>query len=70
MRDYSETVAAEIDAEVSKIITECYNRTTELLTEHMDKLHKVAEYLFKNEKIDGELFRKIMEDEEISSEDE
>ena len=69
MRDYSETVAAEIDTEVSKIITECYNRTTEILTEHMDKLHKVAEYLFKNEKIDGETFRKLMEGEEIPTEE-
>ena len=69
MRDYSETVAAEIDTEVSKIITGCYKRTTEILTEHMDKLHKVAEYLFKNEKIDGETFRKLMEGEEISTEE-
>ena len=66
MRDYSETVAAEIDAEVNKIVTGCYKRTTDILTEHMDKLHKVAEYLFKNEKIDGETFRKLMEGEEVN----
>ena len=70
MRDYSETVAAEIDSEVSRIVTTCYQRTTEILTEHMDKLHKVAEYLFKHEKIDGDDFRRIMEGEEIISEDE
>ncbi len=68
MRDYSENVAAEIDAEVSKIVTGCYKRTTDILTEHMDKLHKVAEYLFKYEKIDGDDFRKLMEGEEITPE--
>ncbi|MBR5273176.1 MAG: ATP-dependent zinc metalloprotease FtsH [Clostridia bacterium] len=70
MRDYSESVAAEIDAEVSKVITGCYKRTTDILSEHMDKLHKVAEYLFKHEKIDGDDFRKIMEGEEIVSDEE
>ncbi|MFR8531737.1 MAG: hypothetical protein ACLVDB_11620, partial [Anaeromassilibacillus sp.] len=32
-----------------------------ILTEHMDQLQKVAEFLFHNEKMSGEEFRAVME---------
>lgn len=45
-RNYSEEVAAEIDKEINRIITNGYVETEKKLTEHMDKLHAVAQYLF------------------------
>ena len=60
-RNYSEEVAALIDEEVSSIINNCYSQTRQKLTEHMDKLHAVARYLFLNEKMDGDQFTEIME---------
>ncbi len=60
-QDYSEQVAAEIDAEIHSIITEAYGKAKALLTEHMDKLHFISEFLLKNEVMDGEQFKAAME---------
>ena len=60
VRNYSETVASEIDAEIEDIIRNAYARTQSILTEHMDKLHIVAQKLFENEKMTGEEFASIM----------
>ena len=65
-RDYghvnncSQEVAAKIDEEVHRIIETAYNRGTQILTEHKDKLNAVAKYLFDHEKMDGETFKQIM----------
>ena len=63
-RNYSEEVAAEIDEEINAIITGCYDKTREILSSHIDKLHAVAQYLFQNEKLDGEQFKALMEGRE------
>ena len=62
-KDYSEAFAQEIDEEISAIIHNGYDRTEKILTEHMDKLHELAQYLIKYEKIDGEKFAKLMNGE-------
>ena len=62
-RDYSESVAAEIDSEIERIINEAYARTENILTEHKDKLEKVAQRLIAVEKIEGDEFMKIMTDD-------
>ena len=64
-RNYSEEVAAEIDEEINAIITGCYDKTREILSSHIDKLHAVAQYLFQNEKLDGEQFKALMEGREV-----
>ncbi len=69
-RNYSEEVAAEIDAEINAIITDCYGKTREILTTHLDKLHAVAKYLFQNEKLDGEQFKALMEGREVPADSE
>lgn len=61
--NYSETVAAEIDAEMRDIIEDSYQKATDILNDNMDKLHYLAKYLMKYEKIDGETFINIMKDE-------
>ncbi len=63
---YSETKAAEIDAEVHRIIDDAYQRCTKILTEHDKQLHDVAEYLLRNETMDGETFVKIFNGELVS----
>ena len=60
-QDYSEEVAAKIDSEIHDIISEAYNKAKTLLNENMDKLHFVAEFLLKNEIMDGEQFKAAME---------
>ena len=60
-KDYSEETAALIDEEVKKIIQTAYERAVRILTEHIDKLHIVAGILMEKEKIEGEEFDKIFE---------
>ena len=59
-KNYSEEVAGLIDEEVKKIVDTAYQKATDLLNEHMEKLHKVAGVLMEKEKIDGDEFEEIM----------
>ncbi|MBQ4067460.1 MAG: hypothetical protein IJD22_07450, partial [Clostridia bacterium] len=68
-RNFSEAVAARIDEEINKIITDAYNEAKRLLTEHMDKLHFVAKFLHKNEVMDAEQFRRAMEEDDVTFEE-
>ena len=69
-RNYSENVAAMIDEEVEKIINEAYERTEKILSEHIDKLHLLAETLVKLEKVNEEQFISLMENGELPEEKE
>ena len=60
-QDYSDDTAAKIDSEIHKIISEAYDNAKMILTENMDKLHFVAEFLVRNEVMDGEQFAAAME---------
>lgn len=62
-RNYSEAVAAQIDNEVSSIIQKAYSDCADILNANIDKLHLLAKYLLKFEKIDGEDFEKLMKSE-------
>ncbi len=61
-KNYSETYATTIDDEIKRIMTECYAKCENILTEHNDKLTLIAETLVKDEKISGELFLKLMDE--------
>ena len=65
-RNHSEDIAAQIDAEVHRILTEGYAETEKKLNAHMDKLVAVAERLMVAEKMDGDDFRAIMEETSIN----
>lgn len=67
-RNYSENIAAEIDAEIRELIETAYEKAKDILQSHMDQLHTLAKYLMKHEKIDGSDFEKLMKGE-ISSEE-
>jgi len=67
-RNFSESVAARIDEEINKIITESYNEAKRLLTENIDKLHFVAKFLHKYEVMDSEQFQRAMEEDDVTFE--
>ena len=52
-QDYSESTAVEIDAEVRRIILECYLRAKDVLRNNLHLLHKIAEKLLEKEVLDG-----------------
>ena len=60
-QDYSDETAAKIDAEIHAIISEAYDRAKQILTDHMEKLHFIAEFLMRNEIMDGEQFAAAMD---------
>ena len=64
-RNYSEKVAAEIDAEIRTLVEDAFDRAEEILRDNMDKLHELAAYLLEHEKMDGEDFEKLMKGEPI-----
>ena len=60
-KNYSEEVAAKIDSTAKKYMDMCHERTRMILTEHRDKLTKVAELLMDKEVISREEFESLME---------
>ena len=59
-RNYSDKVAQEIDEEVRKLVDDAHHRCRQLLTEHWDKLVRVADCLLDVETIDSEQFQALM----------
>lgn len=55
----SEAVAGQIDQEVKRIITECYEKATDIIKEHMDVLHACADLLIAKERISREEFEAL-----------
>ncbi len=60
-REYSEQVAAEIDAEVHRLLEECYDRARTILQENRDKLELLVEYLLKMDTVNRAEFLSLME---------
>lgn len=52
-RDYSEETAKKIDKEVTNLVNKAYNQAGNILKEHIDILHKLAELLLKKETVKG-----------------
>lgn len=64
-RNYSEAVAAQIDEEVKSIIEKAYSDCKAIIQENSEKMHILANYLLKHEKIDGADFERLMKGENI-----
>ena len=62
-QEYSEETAAIIDEETKRIVDQGYNRAKQILTQNIDKLHKVAGVLLEKEKIESEEFEAIFNDQ-------
>jgi cell division protease FtsH len=58
-RDYSESVAEEIDSEVRRLVAEAYQNAKSILIEYRDKLDAVAKRLLEVETITREEFESI-----------
>lgn len=69
-RDYSEATAQKIDEEVRNIVNGAYEKASQLIRDHMDTLHNLAEALLERETLDGEEIDKIMEGEKKPKGDE
>ena len=63
VRDYSEEVAARIDAEVRRIVEEGYEKALSILREHSDEHTRLAEFLLEYERVNEDEFLKIMKGE-------
>ncbi len=64
----SEKMAAIIDEEVHKIISEAYDNAKKILTENIGKLHAIADFLVKHETMDGEQFVALMDNDATEEE--
>ena len=58
-RGYSEEVAKEIDQEIHQIIDECHEKAKEIISQHMDVLHKCAALLLEKEKVQRDEFEAL-----------
>ncbi len=56
----SDQTAADIDAEVQRIIADAKDKASRIIAQRMDKMHAVADYLLEKETITGEEFMKIL----------
>lgn len=69
VRNYSEEIAAEIDKEVNRIITEQYKRCEQILKDHMDSLELVANALLEREKLEADEFKTLLETGSLPAEE-
>ena len=60
-REYSEELAAKVDAEVSELLKSCYQTAMDMLTQHQDKLNGLAELLIERETLSRGEFVAFME---------
>lgn len=58
----SAETAADIDREVLQMIKEAHEKAKQLITGHLDVMHRAAEFLIERETITGEEFMKIVEE--------
>ena len=64
-KEYSEQRALEIDAEISKILRECYDAALRLLMENREVLDRVGRSLLERETLEGFELRLLIEGKEL-----
>jgi cell division protease FtsH len=60
VKDYSEETAAKIDKVVLDIVNNCYKKSESILNGNISKLHEVAAFLIKHEKMTQDEFEAVM----------
>ena len=65
-KNVSETTAREIEAEVKAMIDAGYNRAKEILVEHIEELHMLANGLLEYETLSGSEVRQILRGEKVT----
>ena len=68
-KSYSEAVAGRIDDEVQSILTAAYQKCTDILKSHNDKLEAVASYLMAHNNMGRPQFEAVMEGKPIPDAD-
>ncbi|ONK64140.1 uncharacterized protein A4U43_C07F22500 [Asparagus officinalis] len=61
-KDYSMATADVVDAEVRELVETAYAKATQIITTHIDILHKLAQLLIEKETVDGEEFMSLFID--------
>ena len=69
-QDYSEETARRIDAEISRILDESYERAKTIISANRDKLEMIAEGLLERETLEGYEVEEIVKHNRVLSEDE
>jgi cell division protease FtsH len=64
-KNVSEQTAREIEAEVKAMIDRGYGRAKEILTEHLEELHRVARGLLEHETLSGVEVRQVLRGEPV-----
>jgi cell division protease FtsH len=60
--EYSEDIAAKIDAAVREIVNRCYIQAKEIIAENRLILERSVDLLIEQETIEGDVFRQIVAD--------
>lgn len=60
-KDYSEETAKSIDAEITRIVTDCYNKAQKLLSDNIETLHHIAGALLEKEVLNTDELDQIIE---------
>ncbi|HUJ89368.1 MAG TPA: ATP-dependent zinc metalloprotease FtsH, partial [Syntrophorhabdales bacterium] len=61
-RDFSDETAQDIDAELKRIVTNCFDRARRILRDNIDVLHAIAKNLLEKEVLDGQEIDRIIEE--------
>jgi cell division protease FtsH len=61
-RNYSDEIAKQIDEEVRAIVDRAYDRATQVLETHRDRLDALAQKLIAEETVDGDAFESLFSD--------
>ncbi|NPA93825.1 MAG: ATP-dependent metallopeptidase FtsH/Yme1/Tma family protein [Thermodesulfobacteria bacterium] len=61
VREYSESTAQKIDQAIEKIVKDTYNKTKQLIIDHMECLHRLAQELLERETLDAKDIDDILE---------
>ena len=64
-RNFSDTVAHEIDTEIRKIMDECYKKATKILKDNIDLVHLIANALLEKETLSNEEIMYLVEHGEL-----
>ncbi len=68
-KNMSDETASIVDSEVRKIVEKGYDRARQILTDHLDELHKVAKALLEYEMLSGDEIKAILRGEAIIRDD-
>ncbi|MEN6471989.1 MAG: ATP-dependent zinc metalloprotease FtsH [Clostridiaceae bacterium] len=64
-RNYSEQVAARVDAEIKRILSEQFERAKKVIEENREAMERVVQALLEYERIDGDEFDKLFKGEAV-----